>query len=267
MLDGRMMDFPLTLTHFLERARRYFPRTEIVSRRADGRCTARRRRDATGAAAARQRARPPRREAGDRVATLAWNHRRHLEAYCAVPTMGAVAPHAEPAPHPTRSRTSRRTRGLGRHRRRSLLPLLHQFVETRRRSIRHVIVMRDDGAHAGGGKPRLRGAPRRRARPLRWPDARRGSGGDHLLHLRHHREPQGGRVHAPIERAARAGHRACPTSSASRIATSSCPWCPMFHANAWGLAATPRPPSGAKLVFPGPKLDAESLLDLMAGEG
>ena len=39
----------------------------------------------------------------------------------------------------------------------------------------------------------------------------------------------------------------------------------MFHANAWGLpyacAAV-----GAKLVFPGPNLDPESLLDLMAAE-
>ena len=36
MTAGRMMDFPLTLTHLLERARRYFPRTEIVSRLPDG---------------------------------------------------------------------------------------------------------------------------------------------------------------------------------------------------------------------------------------
>ena len=43
------------------------------------------------------------------------------------------------------------------------------------------------------------------------------------------------------------------------------PVVPMFHANAWGLphacAAV-----GAKMVFPGPKLDPESLLDLMAKE-
>jgi fatty-acyl-CoA synthase len=43
------------------------------------------------------------------------------------------------------------------------------------------------------------------------------------------------------------------------------PVVPMFHANAWGLphacAAV-----GAKIVFPGPKLDPASLLDLMASE-
>ena len=35
MLAGRMMDFPLTLTHFLERARTFFGRNEIVSRLPD----------------------------------------------------------------------------------------------------------------------------------------------------------------------------------------------------------------------------------------
>jgi fatty-acyl-CoA synthase len=44
------------------------------------------------------------------------------------------------------------------------------------------------------------------------------------------------------------------------------PVVPMFHANAWGLpyiAAF----GGAALVLPGPKLDAESVLDLLADEG
>ena len=36
MLSGLMMDFPLTLTHFLERAKTFFPGREIVSRLPDG---------------------------------------------------------------------------------------------------------------------------------------------------------------------------------------------------------------------------------------
>ena len=31
MLLGRMMDFPLTLTHFLERARTFFGKSELVT--------------------------------------------------------------------------------------------------------------------------------------------------------------------------------------------------------------------------------------------
>ncbi len=43
------------------------------------------------------------------------------------------------------------------------------------------------------------------------------------------------------------------------------PVVPMFHANAWGIAYT-APMVGAALVLPGPQLDAESVLDLLAEE-
>ena len=43
------------------------------------------------------------------------------------------------------------------------------------------------------------------------------------------------------------------------------PVVPMFHANAWGLPYAAAF-SGAGLVFPGPHLDAESVLDLLEGE-
>jgi len=88
---GRMMDFPLSLSHLLERARTQFPRGEIVTRRAD-RSLVRasyadfhRRALQLAAALVRLGIRP-----GDRVATLCWNHQQHLEAYIAVPCMGAV---------------------------------------------------------------------------------------------------------------------------------------------------------------------------------
>jgi len=43
------------------------------------------------------------------------------------------------------------------------------------------------------------------------------------------------------------------------------PVVPMFHANAWGLIYTAAL-VGAGLVLPGPRLDAESVLELLAGE-
>jgi fatty-acyl-CoA synthase len=43
------------------------------------------------------------------------------------------------------------------------------------------------------------------------------------------------------------------------------PVVPMFHANAWGIPYTATM-IGASLVLPGPKLDAESVLDLLADE-
>ena len=91
MLAGKMMDFPLTLTHLFERARAYFPDTEIVSRAPSGAIERTtygamlKRACRLGNALARLGVKK-----GDRVATLAWNHSRHLEAYIMVPTMGAI---------------------------------------------------------------------------------------------------------------------------------------------------------------------------------
>ncbi len=43
------------------------------------------------------------------------------------------------------------------------------------------------------------------------------------------------------------------------------PVVPMFHANAWGLIYTAAL-IGSGLVLPGPRLDAESVLELLADE-
>ena len=92
MLAGRMMDYPLTLTHFIDRARAFFPKAEIVSRMPDRslhRITYAdfcRRAKRLAAALGKLGVGP-----GDRVATLAWNHHRHLELYLGVPASGASA--------------------------------------------------------------------------------------------------------------------------------------------------------------------------------
>ena len=85
-----MMNTPLTLTGLLNRAERYFPKKEIVSRTLSGvqRYTygeygkrTRRLADALSKLSMGK---------GDKVATFAWNTHRHLEAYFAVPCTGAV---------------------------------------------------------------------------------------------------------------------------------------------------------------------------------
>ncbi len=85
-----MMDYPLTLTHVLERAARQFADKAIVTRTPDGehRYTYRdlRRRAARLAGALRALGVRP----GDRVGTFAWNTYRHLELYLTVPAYGAV---------------------------------------------------------------------------------------------------------------------------------------------------------------------------------
>ena len=89
-MDGLMMDWPLVLTHFLDRARRLHHRRVIASRHAGGvhRYTFgdyARRVDRLAAALTALGVRR-----GDRVGTFGWNTWRHFEAYFAVPCMGAV---------------------------------------------------------------------------------------------------------------------------------------------------------------------------------
>ena len=86
-----MMNYPLTVPQLLDRAARYFPNVEVVSRRPD-RSLARSsygevRRCAHQLAGALARLGVGR---GDRVATLGWNNAHHLEAYFGVPLMGGV---------------------------------------------------------------------------------------------------------------------------------------------------------------------------------
>src|SRR5512146_3438627 len=85
-MRSTMMRFPLTLAPLLERAGRFFGRTEIVSRLPDHSLHRHtyaeffRRARALGGALQRIGL-----KRGDRVATLMWNHYAHLEAYFGVP--------------------------------------------------------------------------------------------------------------------------------------------------------------------------------------
>ena len=91
MLHGLMMDYPLTLDHILEHARRMYPNKTIKSKLPDGPmheysygefytrikrlCNAL---ETLGV------------EPGDRIGTFAWNCFEHLELYFGVPLAGAV---------------------------------------------------------------------------------------------------------------------------------------------------------------------------------
>lgn len=263
MLNGRMMDFPLTLTHLLDRANTLFPKGEIVSRRVDGsvhRCTYaefHKRTCKVAGALARLGVKP-----GDRVATLAWNHSRHLEVYFAVPTSGAVLHTLNLRLHPSDLAY------IARHAEdkvvfvdESLLPLLRQFL-AQVPSIEHVIVMRD-GAPSGEfldyetliapenetfSFPRLDESS---AAVLCYTS---GTTGHPKGVLFSHRSTV---LHTLVTCMA---DTVAVSESDSILAV-----VPMFHVNAWGLPFSCIC-TGATIVLPGPKLDPKSLLDLMASE-
>jgi fatty-acyl-CoA synthase len=91
MLEGLMQhDHPLTVQHALERVRGFHADGEVLTLTGDGKDRA-----SYGEVAARvdrlcSGLKTLGVEPGDRVATFAWNSQHHLEAYLAIPTMGAV---------------------------------------------------------------------------------------------------------------------------------------------------------------------------------
>ncbi|ATB34732.1 long-chain-fatty-acid--CoA ligase [Cystobacter fuscus] len=264
MLTGRMMDFPLTLTHFLERARTYFGSSEIVSRRPDKslqRSTYAdfcRRAARLAHALTRLGVKP-----GDRVASLCWNHQQHLELYFAVPSMGAVLHTLNLRLHPNDLAY------IARHAEdrvlvvdRSLLPLLEKFIATVP-SVQHVVVIADDGPVPEGrldyeallaAEPDSFAFPPLEERSAAMLCYTSGTTGHPKGVLYSHRSIV---LHSLAE---------CMSDTIGvGEADTLLPVVPMFHAAAWGLPFSSFF-TGAKLVFPGPHLDPTSLLDLMAQE-
>jgi len=265
-VHARMMDFPLTLTHLLTRVHTLFPRTEIVSRMPDGSL----RRSTYGATYARAcklanalvrlGVKP-----GDRVATLAWNHDRHLEAYLAIPSMGAVLHTLNLRLHPNDLAY------IARHAEDTvvvcdacLLPLLEKFVSSVP-TIRHILVIPDvpydnkDGRYldyeaALAAEEDRFDFPKLDENSPAGICYTSGTTGNPKGVLYSHRSTI---LHTLV---------GCMKDSLG-VAEGDIvlPVVPMFHANAWGLPYM-SVCVGAKLVFPGAKLDPTSLLDLMVSE-
>ena len=265
MLSGQMMPFPLTFTHVFERAAALFPDSEIVSRAPD-----RGLRRTTMGAMLRRSAQLMHAltrlgvRAGDRVATLCWNHDRHLEIYMGVPTMGAVLHTLNLRLHPSELAF------IARHAGdriivadRSLLPLLDRFVREVP-CVEHVIVIDDTGAGPVEGTLDYEAllAPEPGEFPLPVLDENAaailcytsGTTGEPKGVVYSHRSNV---LHSLV------------ICMADMLAVSerdtALPVVPMFHANAWGIPFS-AVMAGAKIVFPGPHMDPDSLLDLMAGE-
>jgi fatty-acyl-CoA synthase len=263
VLYGLMMDdYPLSLTALIERAERLTPDRKVAYRRPDGAvhrttmgdCARRARRLASAL-------RDLGIGEGDRVGTLMWNQPEHLEAYYALPAMGAVVHTLNPRLHPDElgfiaADAGNRALIVDE----SLLPVLDSFKAAH--DFEHVIVV----SHSGDTpedtidyEQLLDGAA-----PADWlePHERRaaaicytsGTTGRPKGVLYSHR--------ALVLHSMAAALPGAMNVSARDVML---PVVPMFHANAWGIPYTATL-VGAALVLPGPKLDAESVLDLLADE-
>ncbi len=268
MLLGRMMTQPLSIGSLIDHAARWHGATEIVSALTEGGFE----RVTWGAVAdnARRIASALIRrgiEPGDRIGTVAWNNRRHLELYFGVPGAGMVCHTINPRLTPEQlvyivNHASDRMLFVET----TFVPLI-AAVRDQLTSVRGIVLMgpRDDAAATA--LPGLlfhdellaEGDP-----AFAWPHVEEtapsglcytsGTTGNPKGVLYSHRSTI---LHALFANQ--------PDGLAVSAADSIMPVVPMFHVNAWGLPHMAAA-AGARLVMPGPRLDGESLARLIDAE-
>jgi fatty-acyl-CoA synthase len=257
-MQGLMMDdYQLTLPPILRRVETFFGDQEVVTRLPDK--SFHRYTYADMARRAKQLAVALKKlglEPGDRVATLSWNHYQHLEAYFGIPCGGFVLHTLNLRLHPSDlAYIADHAHDKAVIVDKALLPLLDQFKDQTK--IEQVIVVEDgyeellDSASAEEWEdPQL---DERTAAAMCFTSGTTGR--------------CKGVVYSHRSTVLHALGVATTSPLGLRVAHSDTllPVVPMFHANAWGypyLAAM----IGTKLVFPGPHLDPESLLEAFVQE-
>lgn len=263
MIQSTMMSYPLTLTHLLDRAGKYFGKVEIVSRMPDKSLHRHTYADFTRRAwqlaEALQKAGLKR---GDRVATLMWNHYAHLEAYFGIPVSGGVL-------HTLNLRLAPDDIAyIANHAEDRflivddvLLPLLEQFHD--KVSFERIFVVPLTGQPAQPYAPPYEN----------YEDFLATADGSFVRPDIHEDDAAGmcytsgttgrpkGVVYSHRSTVLHALVGALPDGMSMSHHDTVTPVVPLFHAYGWGFPFMATL-AGAKQVFPGPYLDAESLLDL-----
>jgi fatty-acyl-CoA synthase len=202
-------------------------------------------------------------EQGDRVGTLCWNHYRHFEAYFGVPAIGGVLHTLNLRLHPNdlsyiASHAEEKVIIVDS----SLLPLLEQFKDNVP-SLQHVIVVPDDGPTPEDylDYEQLISAE---SDDLTYAELDENDGAAMCYTSGTTGHPKGvmySHRSIVLHTMASCMADALAISEHDRIL----PVVPMFHANAWGMPYD-AVMTGASIIFPGPDLSPESLLNLMESE-
>jgi acyl-CoA synthetase (AMP-forming)/AMP-acid ligase II len=269
-VKGLMQNQPLLLSSLLQHADRFHGGTEIVSRTAEG--PIHRYGYSDAARRARQLADALRRTGvgqGDRVATLAWNNYRHFEIEHGVTGLGAVWHAINPRLIPAQiSYIANHAEDQVLLFESSFLPMVEKLANELT-TVRLFVMMADPAAMPATSLSNIACYEDFLASgdaDFQWPVFDElsasslfytsGTTGNPKGVLYSHRSDV---LHClSISGAASLGFTALDTVL---------PMTPMFHANgAWGFTHA-APMAGAKLVLPGPKLDAASIAELIEAEG
>ena len=264
MVRATMQRVPLSINQLLERGGKLYPESEIVSRRPDKSLVRHRFADfyrrARGLAAALLAAGLAK---GDRVATLCWNHYAHLECYFGIPAAGGVM-------HTLNLRVSPDEIGwIANHARDRflivddvLLPLYEQFKD--KVKFEKVIVVPFSGAGVASSFLNYESFIEKEAKSFTYVPHEEddpiamcytsGTTGRPKGVVYSHRSTV---IHTLM--ANQPDHWGLSASDSVLPAT------PMFHANCWGMPYA-CVMMGIKMVFPGPHLHPEDLLNLIAAE-
>jgi fatty-acyl-CoA synthase len=268
-LMGQMMNQPLLISGIIEFAARHYANSEIVSQRVEGdlhrynfrACELRAKRLAKALQALGVRM-------GDRVATLAWNGYRHLEAYYGVSGSGAVLHTVNPRLH------AEQLAYICNHAEDQyllfdfcFLPLVEAIAPHCKTIKGYILLGGADRMPAESKIPNLMCYEELLAAQsddYAWPRFDENSAATLCYTSGTTGNPKGA-LYSHRSTVLHAYASALPNvlNVSSRDAVM--PVVPMFHVNAWGLPYSV-PLSGAKMVFPGPALDGKSVYELMEQE-